>query len=62
MSSPHPRLTGFTPPTPQSAVNHQAKVNEVMSKYAGSGVVQQSAITIQDLVKKMHQGSGLKVI
>jgi hypothetical protein len=33
-----------------------------MSKYAGSGVVQQSAITIQDLVRKMHQRSGLKVI
>jgi hypothetical protein len=67
VSSPHPPLTGFTP---QNAVNHQAKLNEIMSKYAGSGVspltgftpMQQSAITIQDLVRKMHQGSGLKVI
>jgi hypothetical protein len=67
-------LTGFNPPpssAPQNAVNHQAKLNEIMSKYAGSGVappltgftpMQQSAITIQDLVRKMHQGSGLKVI
>jgi hypothetical protein len=64
VSSPHPPLTGFTPPLvlQPSAVNHQAKLNEIMSKYTGSGVVQQSAIAIQDLVRKMHQGSGLKVI
>jgi hypothetical protein len=69
-------LTGYTPPPssapqapqqaslPQNAVNHQAKLNEIMSKYTGSGFTptQQNAITIQDLVRKMHQGSGLKVI
>jgi hypothetical protein len=68
-------LTGFSSPpsltSPQNAVNHQAKLNELMSKYTGSGVVpsltgftptQQRAITIQYLVRKLHQGSGLKVI
>jgi hypothetical protein len=64
-------ITGLTPSTPQNAVSHQAKLNEIMSKYTGSDVVppltgftpmQQSAITIQDLVRKMHQCSGLKVI
>jgi hypothetical protein len=69
-------LMGFTPPPsstpqapqqaslPQNAVNHQAKLNEIMSKYTGSGFTptQRSAITIQDLVRKMHQGNGLKVI
>jgi hypothetical protein len=56
-----PPLTGFTP---QNAVNHQAKLNEIISKYNGSGFTQtqQSAIIIQDLVRKMHQGSGLKKI
>jgi hypothetical protein len=66
-SIPPPQpLTGFTP---QNAVNHQAKLNEIIGKYNGSGVTtrvipttQHNAITIQDLVRNMHQGSGLKVI
>ena len=49
-----PPLTGYTPPpssapplmtefaqhatTPQNAVNHQAKLNEIIDKYNGSGV------------------------
>jgi hypothetical protein len=56
-------LTGFTS---QNAINHQAKVKEIIGKYSGSGVTtttpQHNAITIQDLVRKMHQGSGLKMI
>jgi hypothetical protein len=48
---------------PQNAINHQAKLNEIIGKYNGSGVTpttpQQNAITIQDLVRK---GSGLKMI
>jgi hypothetical protein len=51
---------------PQDAVNPQAKLNEVIGKYNGSDVTltmtQHNAITIQDLVRKMHQGSGLKMI
>jgi hypothetical protein len=52
------------PPTaPQNAASHQAKPNEIMSKYAGSGVAtHDQAITIKDLVRKMHQGSDLEVI
>jgi hypothetical protein len=59
-----PPITGLTSWTLQNAVSHQAKLNEIMSKYTGSGFtpMQQSAITIQDLVRTMHQGSGLKVI
>jgi hypothetical protein len=59
-----PPIMGLTQSTPQNAVSHQAKFNEIMSKYTGSGFtpMQQSAITIQDLVRKMHQGNGLKVI
>jgi hypothetical protein len=74
LSSP---LTGFTlQPIPiptqnvaipqPSVVDPQAKMDEIMSKYAGSGVNGLSpckgAIRIQDLVRNMHQGSGLKVI
>jgi hypothetical protein len=59
-------LTGFTPlhsSATQNAANHQAKLNEIMSKYAGSGVATQDrTITIHDLVRKMHRGNGLKVI
>jgi hypothetical protein len=47
---------------PQNAVNHRAKLNKIIGKYKGSGVVQHNAITIEDLVRKMHQGSGLKMI
>jgi hypothetical protein len=39
VSLPHPPLTGFTPLMLQNAINHQAKLNEIMSKYTGSGVV-----------------------
>jgi hypothetical protein len=51
----------------ENAVNHQAKLNEIIGKYNGSGsglphTPQHNAITIQDLVRKMHQGSGLKMI
>jgi hypothetical protein len=66
LALPQPTVTGLTPQNasiPQlSTANHQGKLNEIMSKYTGSGGVQQSAITIQDLVRKMHQDSGLKVI
>jgi hypothetical protein len=61
-------VTGFTQPpsiAPQNAVNHQAKLNEIMGKYTGSGVARHTstnAITIQDLVRKMHQGSGFDII
>jgi hypothetical protein len=37
--------------SPQNAVNHQAKLNEIMNKYTGSGVAQLSATTFQDLVR-----------
>jgi hypothetical protein len=50
---------------PQNAINHQAKLYEIIGKYNGSGVTSttphHNAITIQDLVRKMHQGSGLKM-
>jgi hypothetical protein len=59
----------------QNAVNHQAKLDEIMSKYTGSGVVRRNrtwpvielapcggALSIQDLVRKMRKCSGLNVI
>ena len=48
--------------TPQNAVNHQAKLNEIIGKHTGSGVMRHTptnTITIQDYVRK---GSGLKMI
>jgi hypothetical protein len=43
-----------------SVVNHQTKLDDIMSKYAGSGIAQ--AISLLDLVRKMHAGSGLEVL
>jgi hypothetical protein len=50
--------------TPQNAINHQAKLNDIIGKYNGSGLTstpRHRATTIQDLVRRMHQGSSLKM-